>query len=326
MTASRRHFLKIAFGTVTTAAAPALGHAQSYPSRPVKIIVPFGPGGPPDVIARLMAQRLSQETGQQFVIENLPGGGGNTGTVAAARAPADGYTLLAISGGFFVNPSFHARAPYDPANDFAPVSLVASTPNIIVVHPTFPAKTLREMIDLVKANPGKYSYGHASTGSMSHLSGELLKLRFGLDLVTVPFNAGPQAAASVIGGHTPIAFTSLPTMVPSVKEGKVRALAVTRPERTPTVPDVPTMAEAGAPDQEAETLLGLVAPTGTPPDIIAHLYREIVKATAHPEVHQRLTALGYEPLAMTPEVLAGKIKSEVEKWGKVIRDANIRIN
>ncbi len=326
MPASRRSFLKIAAGTIAAAAAPALGHAQSYPSRPVKIIVPFGPGGPPDVIARLMAQRLSQKTGQQFIIENLPGGGGNTGTMAAARALADGYTLLAISGGFFVNPSFHARAPYDPAKDFAPVSLVASTPNIIVVHPTFPANTLREMIDLVKANPGKYSYGHASTGSMSHLSGELLKLRFGLDLVTVPFNAGPQAATSVIGGHTPIAFTSLPTMVPSVKDGKVRALAVTRPERTATLPDVPTMAEAGAPDQDSETLLGLVAPAGTPPDVVAYLYREIVKATAHPEVRQRLSTLGYEPLAMTPEALAGKIKSEVEKWSKVIRDAKIQIN
>lgn len=326
MTLGRRHVLKIAVGIIAAAAPPALGHAQSYPSRPVKIIVPFGPGGPPDVIARLIAQRLSQDIGQQFVIENLPGGGGNTGTIAAARASADGYTLLAISGGFFVNPSFHARAPYDPAKDFAPIGLVASTPNIIVVHPAFPAKTLREMIDLVKANPGKFSYGHASTGSMSHLSGELLKLRFGLDLVTVPFNAGPQAATAVIGGHTPIAFTSLPTMVPSVKEGKVRALAVTRPARVSTLPDVPTMAEAGAPDQEAETLLGLVAPAGTPPDIIAYLHREIVKATAHPEVSQRLTVLGYEPLAMPPEVFAGKIKSEVEKWGKVIRDAKISIN
>ena len=324
MRIDRRTFLELAVGGLVIGAGSAA--AESYPARPVRVIVPFAPGGPPDIIARIVAQKLTQHFTQQFFVENIPGAGGNTGTAAAERAPADGYTLLVISTGFFVNPSLYSKVPYDPIGGFAPISLVATSPNVIMVNPSVPANTLRELIDLVRASPGKYSYAHASTGSTPHLSGELFKLRFGLDLVTVPFNAGPPAVASAIGGHTPIAITAVPSAIANVKEGKVRALAVTSAQRVPGLPDVPTMAEAGAPDQEAETINGILAPAGTPRDIIDVLYHEIAKIMAMPDIRERLNTMGFEPIFTTPEEFAVRINSEITKWGKVIRDASIKLD
>jgi tripartite-type tricarboxylate transporter receptor subunit TctC len=308
------------------AAATAV-HAEdaSYPSRPVRIIVPFAAGGPPDVISRLLAQKLSERWHQQVYVENLPGAGGNTGTATAARAASDGYTLYMMSTGFMVNPSLYAKVPYDPIRDFAPVTLAASSPNILFVHPSVPAHSVTELIDLIKSSPGKYSYAQPSTGSTPHLSGELLKLQYGLDLVTVPFNGASLAVNSTLAGHTPLAFTALPPAIANIKEGNLRGLAVTAAKRSAALPDVPTMAEAGVPDQEAETINGLLVPAGTPGDIIARANRDTVAALSLPDVKERLSALGFDPAVTTPAEFGTRIKSEIAKWDKVVRAANIRI-
>jgi tripartite-type tricarboxylate transporter receptor subunit TctC len=305
--------------------APA-GHAaaEGYPAKPVRLIVPFAAGGPTDVIARIVAQKLSESFGQQVVTENIPGAGGNTGVTMVARAPADGYTILVVSTGFIVNPSMYAKISYDPVKDFAPITLVAASPNVVSVNPDFPAKSMKELVDLVKANPGKYSFAQPATGSTPHLAGELFKQKYALDLITVPFNGAALAVNSTIGGHTPIAFTALPPAMSNIKEGKLRGLAVLASKRSPALPDVPTNGEAGIPDLESDTLTGVVAPAGTPKEVIERWRGDIVKMVATPEVRQRLEALGFAPVANTPDEFGARIKSEIAKWGKVVRDANIR--
>jgi tripartite-type tricarboxylate transporter receptor subunit TctC len=295
-----------------------------YPNRPVRMIVPFAAAGPTDVIARIIAQKLSDSLRQQFYVENQAGAGGNTGTGHAARAPADGYTILVMSTGFVVNPSLAANVPYDPIKDFTPVTLAAASPNVLSVHPSVPAKTVKELIALVKENPHKYSYAHPGTGSTPHLAGELFKLRFGLDIVTVPFTSAAPAITSTLAGHTPMAFTALPPAISNVREGKLRALAVTMDKRVPALPDVPTMEEAGGIDQVSETLTGVVVPAATPQPIVELLHREIVKIVAQPDVQEKLAGLGFVPVANTPEEFAARIKAEIPKWAKVIRDANIK--
>jgi tripartite-type tricarboxylate transporter receptor subunit TctC len=308
-------------------AAAAAGHAQDagYPNHPVRIIVPFAAGGPPDVIARIVAQKLSERWGQQVYVEDHPGAGGNTGTATAARAAPDGYTLYMMSTGFMVNPSLYAKVPYDPIKDFVPVTLAATSPNVLFVNPTVPAHSVKELIALIKSSPGKYSYAQPSTGSTPHLSGELLKLQYGLDLVTVPFNGASLAVNSTIAGHTPIAFTALPPAIANIREGNLRGLAVTAAKRSAALPDLPTMAEAGIPDQEAETINGLLAPAGTPDEIVARINRDTVEALSLPDVKERLSALGFEPAVTTPAAFGARIKSEIAKWDKVVRAANIRI-
>jgi tripartite-type tricarboxylate transporter receptor subunit TctC len=305
-------------------AGAGIAFAQTYPSRPIKMIVPFAAGGPTDVIARIVAQRLSEAWGQQIYAENVPGGGGNAGAAMAARAPADGYTILAVSTGFIVNPSMYAKVPYDPIKDFAPVTLVASSPNVLSVYPEVPAKSVRELIDLVKASPGKYSFAQPGTGSTPHLAGELFKLKFGLDLVMVPFNGAALAINSTLGGHTPIVFTALPPAMSNIKDGKLRGLAVLSLKRAAVLPDVPTMAEAGVPDQESDTLTGVVVPIGTPREIIDRWHDGIARVVALPDVKQRLQDLGFEPVADTPAHFGERIKTEIAKWAKVVHDANIK--
>jgi tripartite-type tricarboxylate transporter receptor subunit TctC len=307
--------------------APALSTnaaTQSYPTKSVRLIVPFAAGGPTDVIARIVAQKLSEAWGHQVYTENVPGAGGNTGVTMVARAPADGYTVLVVSTGFIVNPSMYAKISYDPVKDFAPITLVAASPNVISVNPDFAAKSMKELVDLVKANPGKYSFAQPATGSTPHLAGELFKQKYGLDLVTVPFNGAALAVNSTIGGHTPIAFTALPPAMSNIKDGKLRGLAVLARERSPALPDVPTNSEAGVPDLESDTLTGVVAPAGTPKEVIERWREDIVKMVASPEVKERLQTLGFVPVANTPEEFGARIKSEIAKWGKVVHDANIR--
>jgi tripartite-type tricarboxylate transporter receptor subunit TctC len=306
-------------------AATTAAQAQSYPTKNVRVVVPFAAAGPTDVIARIVGQKLGELYGQQFYIENVPGAGGNTGTAQAAKAPADGYTLLVVSTGFIVNPSLYAKVPYDPIKEFAPVTLVAASPNVLVVNPAVPAKSVKELIALIKANPGKYSYAQPALGSTPHLGGELFKLTFDLDLAMVPFPGAAPAITSTIGGHTPIAFTALPPAITAAKEGKVRALAVMAKERVAALPDVPTMAEAGVPDQEADTLTGMVAPAGTPAAIVEQLQRDIAKIVAQPDVKDKLTTLGFRPIANTPAQFSAQIKVEMEKWGKVVRAAKLKI-
>lgn len=299
--------------------------AQGYPNRSVRVVVGFPAGGPTDVIARLVAQKLSDALGQQFFVENIGGAGGNTASGQVARATPDGYTIMAISTGFVVNPSLYAKVPYDPVKDFAAVTLVAVSPNVVVVNPQVPAKSLPELVQLIKNNPGKYSFAGPGVGSTPHLGGELFRLAFQLDLVHVPFTGAAPAVQATIGGHTPIAFTALPSSLSAILAGQVRALGVAATERAPGLPDVPTYAEQGIRDQDADTITGLVAPAGTPKAIVDLLHREIAKAVAQPDVKERLMALGFKPVANTPDEFAARIRLEIEKWGKVVRDAKLRI-
>ena len=271
----RRRFLQLAAGAVALPAASGLAAEQAYPARPVRVIVPFAPAGPADVLARLLTQRLSSSLGQQFFVENQAGAGGNLGMGATARAAPDGYTIAVVSTSFVVNPSLYPKIPYDPYKDFAAVTLAAVSPNIMVVHPSIPATNVKELIAFLKANPGKYSYAHAGNGTTPQLAGELFKRSQNVDIIPVPFGGSGPAIQSALAGHTPIAFTVITPAVPQVKGGKLRALAVTTPKRSPALPDVPTLAEAGLPDQESDTLLGILAPAGTPQPIIARLNREI---------------------------------------------------
>ena len=307
-------------------AGSCLAQTGAYPTRAVRMIVPFAAGGPTDVIARVVAQKLSERLGQQFYVENLPGAGGNTGTAAVAKAPADGYTILVVSTGFIVNPSLYAKGvPYDPVKDFAPVTLVAASPNVLTVNPAVPAKTVQDLIALVRASPGKFSFAQPATGSTPHLNGELFKLEFGLDLTMVPFTGAAPAITSTIGGHTPIAFTALPPAMTNIKDGKLRALAVLSTQRVTALPDVPTAAEAGIPGHEGDTLTGIVVPAGTPRDVVDRLNAEIKKLVALPDVKEKLEALGFVAVANTPAEFGERIRTESAKWSKVINDAHIKI-
>ena len=305
-------------------AGASFAQTSGYPDRPVKMIAPFAPGGPVDAVARVLAPKLSEGLGQQFYVENHPGGSGNIGTALAAKAPADGYTILVISSTLVVNPSLFAKLGFDTTTDLAPISLVGVSPQVLLVHPSVPAASVKELVAWVKASPGQYSYAHAGLGTPGYLAGEMLKQAFGLDLVAVSFNGGGPAITSTIGGHTPILYTSISTAAGHIKQGTVRALAVTSAQRSPVLPDVPTLAEAGAPGQESDIILGVLVPAGTPQDVIDRLHREIVRIVALPDVRARLSALGFEPIASTPEEFADRIRWEIDKWAKVIRAANIR--
>jgi tripartite-type tricarboxylate transporter receptor subunit TctC len=268
---------------------------------------------------------VSEAWGHQVVVENIAGGGGNIGVAAALRAPADGYTIVAVSTGFIVNPSLYVKVPY-AIGDFAPISLVAASPNVITVHPSVEAKTVQELIALVKSSPGKMSYAQPGIGSTPHLAAEMFKIKFGLDLTMVPFGSAAPAVTATIAGHTPVAFTALPPALANVQDGKLRALAVLAAKRNPGIPDVPTMAEAGVPDQESDTVTGIVARAGTPPEIIARWHQEIARIVALPDVAQRLRTLGFDPVANSPAEYAERIRTEGAKWDKVAKEANIRID
>jgi len=303
----------------------AASFAQGYPNKPVRVVVGFAAGGPSDVIGRIVAQKLSEALGHQFYVENVGGAGGNTAAGQVARAAPDGYTIHIISTGFMVNPTLYAKVPYDPIKDFAPVTLVAVSPNVVVVNPSVPAKTLPELVQLIKNNPGKYSFAGPGVGSTPHLGGELFRLAFNLDLVHVPFTGAGPAVQATVGGHTPIAFTALPSSLSAIQAGQLRALGIAATDRAVQLPDVPTFAEQGIKDQEADTLTGLVAPAGTPKEIVDLLYREIAAAVAQPDVKDRLTVLGFKAVANKPDEFAARIKLEIEKWGKVVHDAKLRI-
>jgi tripartite-type tricarboxylate transporter receptor subunit TctC len=300
--------------------------AQNYPTRPVRLVVGFPAGGPTDAIARIVAQKLSDKLGQQFFVENIGGAGGNTAAGQVARAAPDGYTIMAISTGFVVNPSLYAKVPYDPIKDFAPVTLVAVSPNVVVVNPTVPARSLPELVQLIRDNPGKYSFAGPGVGSTPHLGGELFRLAFDLDLVHVPFTGAGPAIQATVGGHTPIAFTALPPALSAVQSGQLRALGVAASERAAGMPDVPTFAEQGVNDQEADTLTGIVAPAGTPKEVVDLLYRETANAVRQPEVSERLKVLGFKAVVDTPDEFGARIKLEIEKWSKVVRNAKLRID
>lgn len=299
--------------------------AQTYPSKPVRIIVPFATGGPTDVMARILAQKLTESMGQSFVVENRAGAGGNIGIGMGAKAAPDGYTLTMVSSSFVVNPSLYSTVPYDAYKDFAPITLAAASPNLIVVHPSVPAKTIQELVALIRANPGKYSYAHPGVGTTPHLSGELLRLTFNLDMVAAPFGGAGPAITSVLAGHTPVAVTAVPPAMAHVKGGALRALAITGTKRNPELPNVPTMAEAGMNGQEAETMQGLLAPAGTPKAIVDRLNREVIKIVTQPEMRDKLLGMGFDPVGNTPEQFSAYMHAEITRWNKVIRDAKLKM-
>jgi tripartite-type tricarboxylate transporter receptor subunit TctC len=304
----------------TCLAQPA---TDAYPSHPVRVIVPFGAGGPGEVFARLVAQKLGENLGRNFLVENHGGAGGTIGTGLAARAAPDGYTLVVESSTFMINASLYPKLPYDTIKDFSPIIIAATTPNVLIVHPSVPAKNVRELVDLIRA--GKYdNYAMGGTGTPSHVSAEMFKLALKLDLTPIPFNGGGPAIASVIAGHTPISFSALAPAAAAIKQGLLRALAVTSKTRSSVLPDVPTLAEAGFPDQENDTPQGILAPAGTPRPIIDLLNREIAKVLASEDVKQRMLAIGFEPMVTTPEEFADRIKTEIPRLGRIVREGHIK--
>jgi tripartite-type tricarboxylate transporter receptor subunit TctC len=321
----RRTFLHLAAGVVALPTLPRTACAQTYPTRPVRVIVPVAPGGQTDVIARLVAQKLSERLGQQYYVENMPGAGGSIGTGRVAAAAPDGYTLLATDGIFFVStPSLYNKVSDDTANDFAAVAAGGTTAQVLAVHPSVPASTIGELIVLIRANPGKYSYASAGVGTGAHLIGELFRLSLKLDLVHVPYGGGGPAIGATVGGHTPIAFGSPAAIIPHATEGKLRALAVAAKKRMRGLPNVPTMAEEGFGNIESDTWVGLLAPAKTPREIITRLNQETVRAVEQQDVKERLFGLGFEPASYTPEEMADIIKADIPKWAGVIRDAGIK--
>jgi tripartite-type tricarboxylate transporter receptor subunit TctC len=304
---------------VTTASAES-----GYPVRPVRIVVPFAPGGVVDVMARLLSQSLAADFGKNFYLQNLAGAGGDIGTQNAALAANDGYTILMTSSSFVVNPSLHSKVPYDPIRDFIPISIAASSPNVLVVNPSVPAKNVHELVEAIRSDPDKYSFASAGIGTTPHLSGELFRLSAGIKLVHVPFAGAGPALQATVGGYTPIAFSSLPAAIPLIMGSSVRALATTSAKRVDALPDVPTMAEQGFPGQEAETLLFVLAPAGTPTDIVNMLSAEIQKIVGSSQVKAQFETLGFSALGSTPEESSQRLKQEIAKWAKVITDADLR--
>jgi tripartite-type tricarboxylate transporter receptor subunit TctC len=320
----RRQFLHLAVGAAALPFTPSIGSAQSFPSRPVRLIVPYAPGGQNDAIGRLFAQKLSENVGQQFFVENVGGGGGNLGMGRAAQAARDGYTVLVTDTALVISPHLYAKVPYDSFKDFDPVLLAVTTTQVLTVTPSLPVRSVKELVELIKANPGKYSYASPGIGTPGHMTGELFRIALGLDLVHVPFNGGGPAAASTIGGHTPIALGSPASTISHVQDGKLRGLAVASPKRLSAIPDVPTTAEAGFPDVLGEFWVGMFVPSGTPADIAALLNREIAKVVAQPDVIGRLEALGFQPAAIKREDTVAMLRGESAKWAKVIQAAGIK--
>jgi tripartite-type tricarboxylate transporter receptor subunit TctC len=313
---------------VTTAAVLAAGvcNAQTtapYPTRPIKLVAPFAPGGPVDVGARLLAPKLQEALGVQVYVENVPGGSGNIGTAQVAKATGDGYTVLVISSGFVVNPSMF-KLTYDWEKELTPVSLIGLAPQVILVHPSVPANNMKELIALVKANPGKYSYGSAGLGTPGFLAGEMLRQTFGIDLQHVPFQGGGPAVVSTVGGHTPMVITTISSASGPLQQGAIRPLAVTSAKRSPALPNVPTLAEQGIANQESDVILGVLVPATTPKEIVDRLHGEIVKIIADPEIKRRLAVVGFEAVGSTPAEFDVRIRAEIAKWAKVVRDANIK--
>ncbi|HZT25179.1 MAG TPA: tripartite tricarboxylate transporter substrate binding protein [Pseudolabrys sp.] len=310
--------------TALVAASTVVAAAANYPDHPVKIVVPFAAGGPTDVMARLIADKLTAKLGQRFYIENVPGAGGNIGMTNVARATGDGYTMVFVSSSFTVNPGLYKNCPYDPYKDFVPVTLAAITPNILIANPSVPAKTPKELIDVIKANPNKYTDASPGIGTTPHLAAELFKTTYKLDYAIAPYKGGAPAAQAVLANETPFSFVAMTPTTQLVLTGKLRGLAVTTAKRSSALPDVPTLAEAGISGQESETMQGVLMPKGTPQAIVDMLQKEIAAIVAMPDLKAKMIPLGFEPVGNTSAEFAAYIKADVEKWKKVIAEAHIK--
>jgi len=300
--------------------------ADAFPTKPIRIVVPFPPGGPADVLARTVGDRIAAALGQPVVVDNRPGAGGNIGMELVAKAAPDGHTLaLAPAGNLTVNPSLYRNVPYDVGRDFAPVTVIAAVPNVLVVNPQVPAKDLAELIAYAKANPGKLNYSSPGPGSGAHLAGELLKSSAGIDIVHVPYSGIAPAVTAVMAGDVQLMFAGAPSALPQVAGGKLRALAVASPMRIASAPALPTLSEAGLPGFDVTSWYSIVAPAATPPAVVERLQKEIARALTSPDVKAKLTGIGAEPIANTPEEFAAMMRVETAKWSKIVKDANIKI-
>jgi tripartite-type tricarboxylate transporter receptor subunit TctC len=298
--------------------------ADTYPSKPIRLILPFPPGGGTDILGRLIAERLSASLGQPVVVENRGGAGGNVGAEAAAHSAPDGYTLLLVAPTLAISPSLYSKLSFDPIRDFAPISLVATVPNVMITNPSVPAKTLQEFIALAKAKPGAMNFGSGGAGTSNHLGGALFNIVAGVQLVHVPYKGVNLAMNDVLAGNIQLVLIGIPAAAPNIKSGRLRALAVLARERSAALPDVPTAAEAGLPDFDVTTWYGVLAPAATPRAIVMRLNGELVRIMHSPELKERLAAMATDPWTSTPEEFAAYIKEETARWAEVVRKAGIK--
>ena len=299
-------------------------HAQPYPSRPARILAGFSPGGATDIMARIVAQKLTDSFQQQVVVENRPGANGNIAAEITARAPPDGYTLLMAANGFTINASLYKNLPYNPVKDFSPITLCALIPNILVVHPSLPTKSVRELIALARAKPDQLTHGSSGTGSPGHLAGEVFKLMASVRFIHIAYKGSSQAVVDLLGGHVQMVFPTIPVAMPHVRTGKLRALGVTSIKRSSSLPEIATLDEAGVRGYEVVGWYGVLAPAGVPNDIIARLNSEIVRALRSPDLQERLMRDGAEPIGNTPAEFRAYIEADVVKWSKVIAAAGLK--
>ncbi len=304
-------------------ASTSSGHA--YPTRPIRVIVPFAAGGPTDIIGRVMAAKLTEALGQQVIIDNRGGAGGNIGMGIAARAANDGYTFLLVSSSLMVNPSLYAKPGFDPIKDFIPITCVAASSNIITAHASQPFKNARELVALVKAHPGKYNYASPGAGTTPHLSGELMRLSLGIDIAHVPYTGAGPVVQAVLANQVSVGITAVPPMAQHIKAGSIRGIAVLAPKRAANIPDVPTATEVGVNGIDSDTKQGFLAPAGTPKEIVDRMHREVMKLMQLPDVKDRMAALGFDIVADSQAAFAQTVREEIAKWGKAIRAANIRV-
>jgi tripartite-type tricarboxylate transporter receptor subunit TctC len=315
------------FAALAVLPATQTASAQStYPNRPVKILVGFTPGTAPDLAARILADRFAEVWGSPFVVENVPGAGSNIATAQVAKATADGYTLLmGGNSSLVINPSLYETLPFDPVKDFVPISQVFVAANVLAVPPALPVKSVEDLVALAKASPGKLSYGHAGVGTSQHLAAELFKHMAHLEIASVPYRGTTALMPDLLAGRIAMSFANIVNVVPLARQGKLRALAITSIKRSALAPELPTMAESGYPGFEAVPWFGLIAPAGTPRDIIDKLHAETVKTLAMPEVRKKFDELGIEPVGNTPAEFAAVIRKEIPEWAKVIKDAGIKL-
>lgn len=320
-----RRFLSSVVFLLAVVIGPSVTNAQDYPAKSIRFIVPFPPGGATDTFARIIGQKMNESWGQQVVVDNRPGAGGNIAAELAAKSPADGYTIISIGMNHAVNVSLYRKIAYDPVKDFAPITQVASVESFLVVHPSLPVKSVKELIALAKARPDQLNYGSGGNGAPGHLAGELFKMLTGIKMVHVPYK-GALSMVGLLNGDHAVEFNNLITVGAHIHSGKVRVLAVGSARRSPLMPELPTMMEAGVPGYEKVQWFGVLAPAGTPQPIISKLNAEMVRALRLPDVTKRLRDLGSEPVAGTPEQFDALIKSEIKKWARVIKEVGIRVD
>ena len=320
-----------AYGMFIATAAAAAGlqpaHAQNYPNRPIRLVVPFSPGGAADVPGRILTQKMSEALGHQVVVDNRPGAGSTIGADQVAKAPPDGYTLLMISNTHFVSAALYKKLPYDSVADYAPVTQATSAPNVIVIHPSLPAKTVRELIALAKAKPGKIDYASSGNGSTQHLTGALFTKMAGIDMTHIPYRGSGPATADLLSGQVTVGFPGIAGMLPQIKAGKLRALAVTGAKRSPELPDVPTVAEAGVKGYDVTAWFGVAGPKGMPREIVLKLHAELLRILKNPDVKRQLLNAGQEVAWQeTPELFGDMLKAEADKWARMVKDSGATVN